>query len=393
MNTKQKSVDNFVKLACLYPVFFVSVAVFFSILVVVDLPGLLETVTYFLPYASFVLAAFLFSKLKNRKQKRSIGSNEVRIIKFVFFASTLSLFFQYKSLFGEYGSAEQILLSAFDIRQELIGQSVSIFPWWIGYLFGFSYFGLALLLSTEIISGWRKFILVVTLFLMIFFYDLATFGRVGTIFSIFILVSHILLAKGMMAFLKIRFIFLMFILFLLSSLARLLRGSFDNFEGSIDFKIRFIDSFGIFNGILVAMKYFTESFFAFSKKINTDFEYEFGGRNFIVINNFISKFNDGFYKNRIDDMVAIPFDANIYGIQWDLYLDFGIWGLVIFPFVWAGVIIYFLKSNSCMDRSIGLLLTAGYLFWPIFNIYTFGGMLIALAIAMLFSFIEKLRIK
>lgn len=393
MNTKQKTVNNFVKLACLYPVFFVSVTIFFSILVVVDLPGVLETVTYFLPYASFVLATFLFSKLKNRKQKGLSGSNEVRIIEFVFVASALSLFFQYKSLFGEYGSIEQILLSAFDIRQELIGQSVSIFPWWIGYLFSFSYFGLALLLSTEVILGWRKFTLVVSLFLMILFYDLATFGRVGTIFAIFILISHIVLAKGMMAFLKIRFISLMCMLFMLSSLARLLRGSFDNFEGSIDFKMRSIESFSVFNGILVAMKYFTESFFAFSKKINIVFEYEFGGRNFIVIDNFLSKFTGGFYKNRIDEMVAIPFDANIYGIQWDLYLDFGIWGLVIFPFVWAGVIIYFLKSNSCIDRSAGLLLIAGYLFWPIFNIYTFGGMFMALVIAMLFSFIEKLRIK
>lgn len=392
MSSKNLSVNNISKLAWLYPVIFGVVTLLFWMLVVVELPGFLESIIYFIPYISFSLSVHFFLKLKKRNVKKIKKINEIRLIVSILIISVISLFFQYNSLAKEYGGLDQIISSAYMIRQELIGQSTSIFPWWIGYAFSVSYFGFAFVLLTNNFNSWKKNCILILLFILIFIYDLTTFGRVGTIFSIFLLISHAILTQGILKIIKVKYIIMMFLLFLISSVARLIRGSFDNFEGSMDFEFKNINDFGLFNGLIIAMKYYTESFFAFSKIINTEFDFELGGRNFLVINNFISKFTGGSYKNRIDEMTAIPFDANIYGIQWDMYLDFGIVGVVIIPFVWAGLTIYLLKSDSKFDQSAGILLIAGYFFWPIFNIFTFGGMFIALAMAVLFGIMEKSRI-
>jgi hypothetical protein len=91
-------------------------------------------------------------------------------------------------------------------------------------------------------------------------------------------------------------------------------------------------------------------------------------------------------------MVFVPYQTNIFGVQWDFFLDYSIAGLGIMPFLWGLLSGRLVKYNNPYSLAASILLVAGYLYWPIFNVFTFGAIFLAmcLAITMLtFSSLKK----
>lgn len=366
---------------------------FFSSVVEVTLPGYWSIFLYIFPFVIFNFILFIYAcKLKKKTLNAKDSISHKGLIKLILLISSLALMFQLKFLITEYGSIQNIVFHANDIRNELIGLNSGLFPVWIGYAFSFSYFGLALSAISNQISTIERKAFVISLFLVILLFDLTTFGRVGTIFSVFILISSLVYNVGFKAVFRLKYLVILFLFFFISNLARLLRGSFDNFENSMDFKLKAeIVNYPYLNGLLVALKYHIQSFYTFDFALKSDFDFQLGKRNFLPLSNILNRLIGGDYTNRIDKVIQIPFDANIYGVQWDFYYDFGLLGIVILPILWATFSIYFLKNNSTISIAVGVILFAGFLFWPIFNIFSFGGMFITLIFGFLISFLNKLR--
>lgn len=379
----------------LFYIFIIIVEIlFFSSIVDIRFPGVWSIFLYFLPFAVFNFILFFFaSKFKRRTLKAKDLISHRGLIKFILLISSLALIFQLKFLITEYGSIENIVFHANDIRNELIGLNSGLFPVWIGYAFSFSYFGLALsAISNQITASERK-VFVSAIFVIILLFDLTTFGRVGTIFSVFILSTSLVFNIGFRSVFRLKYLMFFFLFFVISNLARLLRGSFDNFENSMDFKLKVdLVNYPYVNGLIVAFKYHIQSFYTFDYALDSSFDFQFGQRNFLPFFNIINRFNGGGYANRIDKIIQIPFDANIYGVQWDFYYDFGVLGVAIMPVLWASLLIYFLKDSSPISIATGIVLFAGYLFWPIFNIFSFGGMFITLFFGVFISFFNKIRL-
>ena len=124
-----------------------------------------------------------------------------------------------------YGSLQYIFANAFAIRLESIGASSSVYPTIVSYgaSLGYALFALALFS--------RKWIAAILLFADIALVDMVTFGRVGTLFAIFLVVAWYLV-RGL-KILTVRNVILFILLFALLVMPRLVRGNFDNFEGTI----------------------------------------------------------------------------------------------------------------------------------------------------------------
>lgn len=365
----------------------------FATLVEVRFPGVLSAMLYFVPFAIF---NFILSFFALKSKKKTLNVNDFfthrTLIKSIFLISILALIFQIKILITEYGSFESIVFHANDVRNELIGLNSGLFPAWIGYAFSFSYFGLALSTISNQLTAFERKLFTFAIFIVILMFDLTTFGRVGTIFSVFILISSLVYNIGFRSLFRLKYLIFFLFFFSISNLARLLRGSFDNFENSMDFKLKVgLENFPILNGFIVASKYHIQSFFTFDFALQSDFDFQFGQRNFLPFFNILSRLTGGGYTNRIDKIIQIPFDANIYGVQWDFYYDFGIIGISIIPILWGAILIYFLNGSSAINIATGIVLFAGYLFWPIFNVFSFGGMFITLIFGVLLSFINTIK--
>ncbi len=282
-----------------------------------------------------------------------------------------------------YGSLSYMIANAFTIRSETIGGGRQITPVYIGYLSSLAYglFALALAMYGNL-RTWRYVIAATLLFVLCALGDLVTFGRIGMLYAIFSLIGFFLIFK--VAIFRPRNIILLFVLFALLMLPRLLRGSFDNFEGSLwsiypFLKIQLPVSL---NPFLATYIYYFSSPYALDAYLESAgfaSQYSWGLRTFTPIVRILNRFIGVDYISTIDPMVYIPFNFNIYTIIRDYYQDFGLLGIVLLPLL-SGIsmgIIFRWKGTIYDAIKIYLI---GWLFYtPIFNAFSFGGFMISFA--------------
>lgn len=280
-----------------------------------------------------------------------------------------------------YGGVEFILANAFLIREETIGAATSIFPVWTGYFFPVVFASLALHLSGGLSGSKISKIYIIFSIILILGNDLLTFGRVGTTVAILMIFAYLGLKKGPLVFLKPQNLTIAFLMFMMVSLPRLIRGNFDNFENSLDFEFKNgIDPPAIFNSLYSLLSYITQSFFALGYAYELgDYDLMLGYRNFLPAFNAIGRLTGNEYESRIDPFVYIPYAANLYGAGWDFYLDFGWLGIILAPALLGSITAKLILAENRSLRAMGLYCLANYLFWPFYNFFTFGTHFIAFA--------------
>ena len=98
------------------------------------------------------------------------------------------------------------------------------------------------------------------------------------------------------------------------------------------------------------------------------------------MNLFNRFFSEGEVSHRlviIGDLVYVPFDTNIFTIIGEIYMDFGIIGIIILPFVFGSIVGFLFKYHGIYADALKMILFAWLFYTPIYNAFSFGGFLIS----------------
>ena len=281
-----------------------------------------------------------------------------------------------------YGDLSSIFLHAFDIREETIGDGIQIVPIFITYPGSLVYSAFAITIALYHYKRERKLLYrAILLGIVIVLTDLQAFGRIGILFGIFMIGAYCILFIKKIKFRKL-FIPSSFLLLILM-LPRWIRGG-SSFEGIGDRYSKFTTFVvpEMLAPFLSIFAYYFSGIYALNELLIKDVaEYAYGQRNFASIINFLSRIlSDGSTQNRIviiGDFVYVPFDTNIFTIIGELYMDFGLLGILTVPFFFGIVIGYLFKYKGIYADSIKIILLAWLFYTPIYNAFSFGGFLIS----------------
>jgi len=294
--------------------------------------------------------------------------------------TTMSILFSWVYLINYYGNLEYMFLNAYTIRSNSIGQAEGLIPVYLTYMNGLIFALFSIVLSYIGHSGNYKYkLLCVYLFLLILLSDLISFGRIGMLYAIFSIIGYYLVFKKKLF--SMQNIMLCITLFLVLSLPRLIRGSFDNFDASIAVYLPYlkykINAF--FNPFIVNYIYYFSAPYALDYYlVNVDIPPTYGMRNFAPIYNFIYRiFDSNMHIGLIDSSAYIPFEYNIYTIVKDLYEDFDVVGVAVIP-IFFGVYLGNLFKHSGIKFDALKIYMLGWIFYtPIYNVFSFGAFLIS----------------
>lgn len=340
-------------------------------------------------YAVYILSILIGIYLGhniNLKIINKINVSATSILNVITIISTVTVLICWWYMLEYYGSIEYIIAHSFDIRTETIGNGISLVPTSITYLSSLQYYGIALAFVLFNIYKSKKYILhIVVLFILIVLSDLRSFGRVGILYAIFVILAFMFLYRKKIFSLKKIASF--FGLYFLLMLPRLIRGGFDNFSSSIsNYSSYFLVEIpSVFYGFVTVYIYYFSPLYAFNQLVDNNNLCYYGMRNFAPIVNVLNRiFN--FMDQRVVLIAPssnIPFDYNIYHIIGELYMDFGIVGVCIFPIFFGLFIGYIFRFSGVYADSLKIMMFAWILFTPIYNVFSFG----AFFIAFVFSFI------
>ncbi len=294
-------------------------------------------------------------------------------------------------IIDRYGSVSNILTIANEIRADTIGKTESIYPVWMSYIAGtiMVTFSLNLILfeysKKKIIYAFTS----IFSFIFILLYDLTSFGRVGTLYALFVLLGYLLFFRKKIFTLKR--ITLLLIVMILMFLPRYIRGENDAFSSTIvAFSAYTKTDFNpiILSVLTIYMYYFSSLFSMSSYYAEPQEALTYGERTFTPFYNIISRFVTSEERiSLIDKMVYIPYPVNIYSIVKDLTSDFGYLGMILISLFFGIILGHIFRSQNR-----GIFVTAlkifmfGWIFYiPIYNAFSFGSFLLSFVILIFLS--------
>ena len=303
------------------------------------------------------------------------------ILNIFFCISALGIMLGWLYMIRYFGDIPTIIGNSYTIRSETIGDGIQIIPTPISYMASFANAGFAMALSLYFHYKEKRDLLMSVAFgVLIFLVDLQSFGRVGILFIIFLIIGCILLFHVKIKLRKILFYGSALLIILM--IPRWIRGG-SSIEGISDTYLpylqfplpEFLDPF------VSLYAYYFSGLFAFSALIDKDIAFWYGERNFSSIINLFHRFFDSggdFHRiTIIAEPVYVPYKHNIYMILGESYMDFGVLGLVLLP-LFFGVCIGLLFRYKGIYADAIKLVFIGWLFYtPIYNLFSFGGFMLA----------------
>jgi len=342
----------------------------------------LELFTLFL-VVLYVLQFLVGTRLGSTWKPKKILNLQVDsdvLLKFLLVFCTISVLLGWFYIIKNYGSIATIFASSLAFRQETIGDGVQLVPVYISYSACFVYVGLVVSLSRFHYYGQRKDIVRALYFgVLIVLLDFQSFGRIGMLYSIFIIIGYVLLFKVAISIKKI--IIPGIAALSIFMLPRWFRGG-NSLEGMSD---EYADALkvsipGLFSPFLAIYAYYFSGIYALNeylKKTNIVF-YE-GKRNFsslINLYNRLFSLEDTSHRLIIQgDNVQIPYDTNIFTIIGECYMDFGIFGVFILPLFFGFCIGLLFKYEGLYADALKLIMIGWIFYTPIYNAFSFGGFL------------------
>ena len=305
-----------------------------------------------------------------------------RIILNVFFVISCSgIMLGWLYMIRYFGDIPTIIGNSFTIRSETIGDGLQIIPTYISYMSSFANAGLALALSIFFRSREKCDLLMVLGFgILIFLVDMQTFGRVGILFIIFLLIGsvflfHIKINPGkLLVYGSVLLVILM--------IPRWIRGG-SSIEGISDTYLPYLQfplpSF--LEPFVSLYAYYFSGLFAFNELLDKDIAFWFGERNFSSIINLFHRFFDSggdFHRiTIIAEPVYVPYRHNIYMILGESYMDFGVLGLILLPLFFGLCIGLFFRYKGIYANALKLVFIGWLFYTPIYNLFSFGGFMLA----------------
>lgn len=373
---------------------------FFSMYIVFFLLG--YTVFYWKPISliavlffslfiiSLLLGAFFGERIKFNVSYKKINLPSFFIVLSWLFLS-LCVVLSFLFMINKYNSINYIVTHAFVIREQVIGGDTFI-PFYLSYInsLNHAFFVFCLVTSKDNKNKYFTFLF----FINIVMCDLLTFGRVGTLYAIFILISYLFFNKGFKLFNLKLFIYSVFLFFILN-LSRIIRGGDGGFSSSVVGLIRYLryDLPEWSYGLLSNYTYFFSSPIAFSEFLNFSetFKSEVGQRLFTPIYNIVLRLLGESRINTIDPFVNIPYSTNIYTILRDIYADLGVFGVAPYGVIFGFIFGMLYNAKNPFYASVFFMLSACVFFFPLYNALSFGMFLISILFLLFLAMFFKVK--
>lgn len=290
-------------------------------------------------------------------------------------AVSFAVLAMWRYIMGKYGDIASIMRNAYEIRAATIGASESIYPVWLGYLGSLSYG----LLPLGLAYGRRSIAIVA--FGDIVLLDLVSFGRVGIVYALFVVVGHMVLTERRR--ISLRQALLIFGLIAVLIAPRLIRGGFDNFEGTMRAYRPFLKAPipPALNIVASNYIYYFSAPYALSEYLREGYGESPpspGTRTLAPLANIASRISGAPRETLVDAMAAIPFPYNIYSAIHDWLADYGALGLLVGPFSTCMAFAFLARGSGPGAKSMRLYAIAYLFYSPIYYIFGFGGFFISL---------------
>lgn len=400
-----KFTDNFIALKFISSYYFL-----YSILVLIsNVFFIWPTISYFTVliislYYFFFFLGLISGSYINRPIEISHSYSVNNFIKYFPFAMMLGPIAIWLILIKEYGGLAVIFTIGNAIRYDQIGQDTGIFPPILTYFNSIVYASFAIYLSLYLKN--RSFVVlrgVILLFISIFLIDLSLFGRIGMIYSLFMLIGFIYFLKKELnqqnkRVSKKKIILYSSILLILTISPRIIRSTEINQEPLNEYyndnALRF--PLPIYLQQVDQIVYtMVGPYYALDYKLGKDFEYGFGKANFTPVYRFLVRvglINYNGYYNRIDEnAINLSREFNVYSIIWDAYYDFGILGVIILPFIIGLYFAVLFKTKGLYHTAEKIYLTGWLGFSIFFNAFAFGNFMISWLLIVFFKFFTRIK--
>lgn len=338
---------------------------------------------YFL-YALFFILGICIGRNFNPVKLFRFKINSKKLINVLLPMSAIAVVFGWIYMIKYYGSLAYIMVHSYDVRSETIGDGIQIIPTIVSYMSSFADAGIVLSIARYYHFRERRDLYCSLAFAMlILLMDLQSFGRVGMLYIIFILVGCIRLFRIKIKLRKL--VFYGFFLLTILMLPRWIRGG-NSLEGVADTYTSYLkyDLPSFCDPFVSLYSYYFSGLYAFNELVNNQIEQLqlfMGSRNFSsLINLFHRIFDSGSDFQRITIIakpVNVPYSINIYTILGESYMDFGVFGLIILPLFFGVCIGYFFKFKGVYADALKLVFVAWLFFNPIYNLFSFGGFMLA----------------
>lgn len=333
----------------------------------------------------------IISKSSNILDISNYKKSFKRILYIMILINTISIFYSWFITINYYGSIEYIFLHAMTIRNENIGQSKGILPVYISYINAITTATFSIALSN---LGYdnrvKNKILVSYIFILAALGDLLSFGRIGMLYCIFMIVGFVYVCNKRI--LSKKNILIAAALLFTFSLPRLIRGSFDNFSSTVDTYARYMnmDLNPILNPFISIYIYYFSSPYALDYFISANTYFSYGERTFAPIVNAIYRlFDIDDHIGLIDEFAAVPFQYNIYTVIRDFYGDFGPFGVFIISLAVGIYIGRIFSVNGFYHNALKFFMIGWILYTPIYNPLIFGGFFISFILLNIFALCER----
>lgn len=342
-----------------------------------------------------------FEKIRQKKSsavglsKIEVSPNIVIIPWLVLLIVTIS--YTWGMQIRHYGGIKYIIDNAYTIRESSIGSNTDIVNPLIMYINNTCTALFTIIICMFIKTKNKKYLFLSGLALvLIALTDLLTFGRTSLIYSVLIIFALFIVFK-----IRVKLIHILTVLsvLIITFIPRLIRGSFDNFQGTVS---RYAPYFNFhlpsfLNPVISYFIYYFSSFYAlddYLKKYFGNFgsnHLTYGAKMFTPFFNIFARFFHLDRVNLIEPSAHIPFEYNIFSIIKDIIGDFGLTGLVIFPIIFGVIFAYFFKKQTFFYKCLQVYLMAWLFYTPLYNAFSFGAFFISCGILLLFSILFKMR--
>lgn len=340
-----------------------------------SLPAILFFLLFFL---GVLFGAYVGSKINIPYRFSKIRIRSGVFLTVMWFFLTFCILISLYLMLKKYGSIEYIISYAFAIREEVIGGSGFI-PFYLSYANSLNQALFAV--SMVIYKNTGKFKFCILFFINIVLCDLLSFGRVGTLFSICMVVGFIFLCKGWKV-VNLKTALYVFLGFFVLNLSRIVRGGDGGFSSSVNHLVPHL-KFDVpewMYGILSNYSYFFSSPVAFSEYLNNEelFKSSFGERLLTPIYNITLRLLGEQRINTIDPFVNIPYSTNIYTVLRDIYSEIGVFGVLPSAILFGLVFGFLYNAKEVFSRALFLIMIGCAFFFPLYNALSFGMFLMSI---------------
>lgn len=334
---------------------------------------------FYLAYIAFLIPSLNITRARTKRLVDSVVQVNTKRLKKIVFWTTL-IFFVLVVVYWVYiiryfGGLSYIFKNSYDVRHEAMGKQIA--PLAVTYSLSIGYVAVGLgayLFFFEKKSIIKRLVYVIP-FVLLFLEDLATFGRVGTIFGAIIYVGTYFIRLGAMTAAQrrkqiLKILFLMLVIVVVLLIPKLIRsdGSFGHAYDSITYlpeggfvRGAFLHLYTYATGPLAAFGNFLDSF---------DGKHTFGIAQFLPVYNIVNRIMGGILPkyDLLYEFTTVPFETNIYTYLREAYTDFGLFGVILTPLL-LGTIVWFCYKVKFRNPFLKIVLLQYVYLYAIYSVF------------------------